>query len=50
MKLYSCMVVTHDNIYEINNYEITKCHNLLVLCSTNLQEMGFENSPSDHDA
>jgi hypothetical protein len=49
MNFYSCGVLTHDEIESINGCEILECHGLMVLCEVYLQEVVFENSPSDHE-
>ena len=45
---YSYGVFIHDEIKWIYGCEISKCHNLIVLCQAYLQKVVFENSPSDH--
>ena len=46
---YSYGVFIHDEIKWIYGCEISKCHNLMVLCQAYLQKVVFENSPSDHE-
>ena len=42
-------VLTHDKIDQINGCERLEYHDLQVLCKANLQEVIFENSPSDYE-
>ena len=42
-------VLTHNKIKQINGCKCSECHGLLVLCKVYLQEVVFENSPSDHE-
>jgi hypothetical protein len=49
-KFLFMQTLTHDTIEYINGCELSECHSLLVLCEAYLQEMVFENGPSDHEA
>jgi hypothetical protein len=42
-------VLTRDKIGQINGCERSECHGLLVLGQAYLQEVVFENNPSDHE-
>ena len=42
-------VLTHDKMKWINSCERLDCHGLLVFCYACLQEVVFENNPSDHE-
>ena len=42
-------VLIYVKIEQINGCECSECHGLLDLCRAYLQEVVFENSPSDHE-
>jgi hypothetical protein len=44
-------VLMHDKLEQTNSCERSECHDfLMVLCLTYLQEVVFENNPSDYEA
>ena len=42
-------VLTHDEVELISSCEHSECRRLPVLCYAYLQEVAFENIPSDHE-